>query len=415
MFVQLPRDTWADPAGNALVGCILDGLRYALSCAGPGTKTVVANISCALYTGPHNGSSIFDKAIEELVSKQKHHELRVYMPSGNSFQASWHAAADLDSDAKGVVKLRVSPGSEAPTFVQVWSTFESHAPDIAVAAPALPMSEPIVAGEGRVLRSDEGNVVACAINTLSRARGDHVASDGWRRSLVLLAIEPTRTLERPGCNAPSGVWTIEIRAAETTAVRVYAARNESELGEPLRGRPSRLLDPSYNPERYLRDLSDDDTPISQRITALDPPTVIGVRRRGTISGVATGPGVVAVAGYRLRPVRVPADYSSAGEPDPTAAAASEESPALCGIPGAGTRSGCVVRLCGTSFASPQRARYDLERVSFEKLKAERDYPPPPPKPSRKGRWGRRKTISPRSPATRIFLKPRPTCRQSSAR
>jgi hypothetical protein len=213
---------------------------------------------------------------------------------------------------------------------------------------------------------------------------------------MLLAIEPTRTLERPGCNAPSGVWTIEIHAADATEVRVYAARNESELGEPLRGRPSRLLDPSYDPERYLRCSSDDSTPAAQMITPSDPPTVIRVRRRGTISGVATGEGTFAVVGYRLRPVRVPADYSSAGAPDPTAAAVSEESPALCGIPGAGTRSGCVVRLCGTSFATPQRARNELDGIRFRKLngkpKDKRDYPES--KPPRTGRWGKRENYFP---------------------
>ena len=400
VFVQLPRDAWADPAGNALATCALDGIRYILGCAGAQTKNVVVNISCALYTGPHNGTSILERALAELISTYNGSgslpQLHVYMPSGNSFNASWHASATVLTNGCGEARVRVPPDSEAPTFVQIWCESESESPRISVAQPGA-VSETAV-----ILTVDQasglhqtGAIVAAAFHVSSTARGaafpfpgSSAGEPGTRNgSFFLLAIEASRNSTRPGGDGPSGVWNIGVTAQSQTKVRVYVGRNESELGAPLRARPARLVDAAYDPKRYLRSLKDDPADAEKSIGAHGGPRVIPVKRRGTMSGVASGAGTRAVAGLYLHPDQHPTEYSSAGMLDPLAAAVCDEYKALRGIRGAGTRSGVAVRLVGTSFAAPQRARADVDRVVCPKLPSETVDPHGPPQLPRTGRWG----------------------------
>jgi hypothetical protein len=136
-----------------------------------------------------------------------------------------------------------------------------------------------------------------------------------------------------------------------------------------RAHQARFVDAGWDPARFLRPALDD---------AAAP--VGPVRRRGSLSGIATGQHSVVVAGTLRRPgqkelapvagglfpPREHAFYS--GAPEVHAAgvrslsAASEESWAVAGIPTAGSRSGSTVRARGTSFASPQVARALAEGV-----------------------------------------------------
>ena len=403
IFIQLPRDAWSDPSGNALAKCVIDGLRYVMNRAGGETTQIVVNISCAIYTGPHNGSSILEQALEDIAKtpgegSARRAAVHVFMPTGNSFMSSWRAGAKLAPSATASVRLRIPPSSEAPTFVQVWCGTKSGTPTVTVRAPGPDGggSKPIPPGSARNLVKN-GAVVASAIHTRSRCRGnatdtslkDLVSAydDPSQSSLFLLAVDPTRTVERPGCSAPSGDWMIDVTAERETEVHVYVARNESEMGEPLRGRAARLVDSSYDAERFMEEKKDDETDMLATVEPSESGASIPIRRRGTISGAATGSGTHAIAGLCLRPDRRPVRYSSAGSPDPHAAAVCDESRSLPGIRGAGTRSGAVVRLQGTSFASPQRARAKADGVTSRTVPVPGIKPIPMDDPTRSGRWG----------------------------
>lgn len=122
----------------------------------------------------------------------------------------------------------------------------------------------------------------------------------------------------------------------------------------IRGRQSYFVAPLYDPLRYLKSATDD-TPGSAAL----------VRRRGTLTGIATGTGALVAAGYRYsdhKHVR----YSSAGPSrgprvGPDCAAVTDQSRSLPGLLAAGTRGASVVRLVGTSAAAPQLARWAAQR------------------------------------------------------
>jgi hypothetical protein len=87
-----------------------------------------------------------------------------------------------------------------------------------------------------------------------------------------------------------------------------------------------------------------------------------VRRFGTINGLATHDSVTVVGscvGSSCRPARYSSAGASAGSSEPGTvhySAPSETSYAVAGVPAAGTRSGAVFHMSGTSTASPQVAR-----------------------------------------------------------
>ena len=118
----------------------------------------------------------------------------------------------------------------------------------------------------------------------------------------------------------------------------------------IRGRQSYFVDPLYDPLRYLKSATDD-TPGSAAL----------VRRRGTLTGIATGTGALVAAGYRHSD-RKHVRYSSAGPTrgprvGPDCGAVTDQSRSLPGLLAAGTRGASVVRLVGTSVAAPQLARW----------------------------------------------------------
>jgi hypothetical protein len=366
VFVQLSRGAWADPSGNALAASVLDGVRYVLDHAGPDTREIIVNISCAIYTGPRNGTTVLEQALAGLVSEVASTErsLRVCMPAGNSYVSRWHAGGVCAAGTSQKLRLRVPVCSEAPTFVQVWARAERpFAATVTAPGSAGGPSSLLVAGAAASLSTPGSAVpVATALHTTNHVRGaaDRVGAG----TMLWLAIRPTEVHDASDAPAPSGEWTIELQSAGDTEYEVNVARSETELGAPLRARPARLFDERDDVDRYLRPQLADQVP---------PLPGISIRRMGTLSGAACGSGTPSSSALTLRippaelPGRVawplpgpvglgPSDYASAGPPPPNASAICDESWALQGVRGAGSRSASVVRLTGSSFASPQLAR-----------------------------------------------------------
>ena len=358
VFVQLPRDAWCDPHGNALGQFVLDGLRYVLSCAGSGTRRVIVNISCAVYTGAHNGSGIMSAAIAELVDAERAagRELLVFMPAGNAFDSRWHARGRVAQGRAASLRLRVPPGSESPNLVQVWLGSDLPGCSVSITSPQGLVSPPMTTGQVLTLSGPNG-VAATAIYTAGSVRGTIDPTQPTRNAMLTLVVEPADSPDRA---AGAGDWQIAVSAVAAADVQVYVARNEPELGMPLRARPAHLIDPAYDPSRYLRAAEDDPGGFA---AATAPGGTLAVTRRGTIANSAIAPGVYCIAGLRRWPRLSAPEYASAGAPTPDAAAFCDESRVLPGLRGAGTRSGSTVRLRGTSFASPQIARATADGVA----------------------------------------------------
>jgi hypothetical protein len=166
--------------------------------------------------------------------------------------------------------------------------------------------------------------------------------------------------------------TLEAGAIGGTA-RAYIARNDLDLNAVLRGRQSTFVDPLDSPAPELREPYDDPghNPDDTLLFGNARQGAI-LRRRGTMNAIACGPKPEVVAGHcrnfsDLGPDRTHAPYSSAGPGlndvgrTPFTSYPTDESEVLRGVRAAGSRSGSVYRLVGTSTAAPQLARLLLSK------------------------------------------------------
>lgn len=347
VFVQIPRGAVQDNSGRWLGRHVLNGLRF-IAHAGRHCTRIIANVSYGPQTGPHDGSSILEQSIDELVGSydtgvRRARHFHVVVPAGNSFDAQGYATFDLPPMSRQVIDWRVPPNCEAPSFLEVWlpgGATESIA--VRVTPPGATVSPAIRSGKTSCLRDGHG-VQAVVVFPPHAANGEH-------GTLVLVALSPTFSYASDRSPALHGAWAIEIEnesAAAVNGVAAYVARNDLNFGAKLRARPAHLEDPAYDTERYLRPAQDDIAAAST------------VRRRGSLSGIATGTKTQVVAGYRWRD-QAHAPYSSAGPTrsglTPVASCPSDESTSMRGVRAAGNFSGGTVRLVGTSVSAPQWAR-----------------------------------------------------------
>jgi hypothetical protein len=336
VFIQFPRAGIDDPSGKWLGRSVLDGMHYLLQCAGAPTRTIVANISWGPQTGPHDGNSILELALDDLVAEQPAgRELFITLAAGNSYQTSAHAR--ISCKAGGDVWWIVPPGGTAPAFLEIW-----WPRDVDPAAVQLKITAP----DGRWVNVSGPDLM--------------IVDDRWlviltrpvrQGAMALVAINPTGKVE-VGLPGTHGRWHIQIAsgASETgDDIEIYVARADPNMGAKRRAKASRLWDPALAKSRFL-------SPEDQLGESQDSV----VRKAGTLTGLATGANTFVAAGYRYSD-DTSAPYSSSGgtrgdRQYPDYACVTDISAALPGVRGTGVRSGTRVRLVGTSTAAPQMGR-----------------------------------------------------------
>jgi len=341
VLVQFPESALDDPSGRWLGFHVLDGLHYILRAADR-AKRVVVNLSWGPQTGPHDGSSLLEQAMDNLVTqcKDKDKTLDITLPAGNSFSARAHARFDID---KGCQKLFwcIPPDGATPSFLEIWWPAQAS---LITLTPPQGNAIPVPAAVGFTNIVHAGAVVG----------GVTVILHWSGKTMALVAIHPTANRMATVVNAPHGRWGIQIQAQsekDSGQAHIYVARADHNMGQKRKAVASYLWDQKYEEMRRKKDGMD----------AADP-AGSSVKREGTLNGIATGGQVHVAGGYRLSDGHV-AHYSSSGPavspsmrvgPDwiyPT-----DESMALKGIQASGVRSGSVFRLTGTSTAAPQLAR-----------------------------------------------------------
>jgi hypothetical protein len=182
-------------------------------------------------------------------------------------------------------------------------------------------------------------------------------------AMFLLALAPTvvhdyssTDFQDDGPTADSGTWTIEIQntGAASVPVEAWIQRDDSLIGRPKIGRQSRFADPEY---RRYNDMG--------RLSEIDADDTY-CKREGTINALATGQLPIVVGGFN-RLLREAADYSGTGpcRPPPTGdkrsgadvLARSDISSFRHGLRGAGTRTGSIFWMNGTSVSAPLVTRW----------------------------------------------------------
>jgi hypothetical protein len=358
MCVALPRPTTGDTSGLSLAIYALDGLRYILDCAdrrAPGAKVVV-NLSYGAIAGPHDGTSMLEAAIDELI-RLRDGKLEVVIAAGNNHLSRCHAQFALGPGGAQTLQWRILPDDATPSFLEIWlpppQRPDDPPPKVAVGLtpPGSETSDAIKwveAGQAREI-ADGDSVIATVI---------HLATGG-RRRMILVTVAPTTTLHPSRRTAPAGAWRVDIRndSGRKLDVDAWIQRDDNVRGFRRRGRQSHFEDPEY--ER----LDGNGRPVEE-----DQPKS-RVQRAGTLNSIGTGARTILVGGYRGSD-GAPAPYSARGpaaargglRPNPDAMAVSERSITRHGVLAAGSRTGSLVAMNGTSVAAPQLTRWIAEQM-----------------------------------------------------
>lgn len=367
--VEMPEASLGDPAGATLAVHAAWGLVYVLwraqSLRLPPTATlpIVANLSYGPHEGPHDGSSLFERFLDALVTFSRTIEtpLMPVFAAGNYRQSRVHASFQLLPGQSQSLTWRLQPGGQTPSFMEI------HFPANTPAHVSLLMPDATTAVSVSTVLTPPNVIVQSTIPAMMQA-AMQLCSVGTSLDCIVISLAPTAQdfwAAAPYALAPSGPWTVVVAlggAPSTTADQVqfdaWIKRSDTPPGRRAKGRQSYFDDPQY--ERF--------DPMG-RPTEFD---AIGsksyVRRSNTLSGIATGCETFVIGGYCREPdltEQKPAHYSSEGAPVATPGRAMypvnwaepiEDSPSCSGILAAGTRNGTRVKMSGTSAAAPQAAR-----------------------------------------------------------
>lgn len=384
--VQLPTRLTADTSGNAPGGLLSPifalpltkanqvyiAIRYILACADmiEHGVPVVINISYGLIAGPHDGSLPLESAIDGLVAVLKAfgRKFEVVLPVGNNYQSRCHASVSFAA-LSGAASLtwRIEPDDKTPNFLEVrlptrLTPFGASRVAVTLTPPG-GVESPLVEetpGQQWIWNDSVGREIA---------RVTYVPQPSPRRSWFLIIISPTASLDPYGALggtftnstlAPAGTWTVKLYNRTLTLaqpVHLWIQRDDSLYGFPRLGRQSYFEEDSYvRWDQGGQEIVDDAKNLPGALT----------QRRGTISAIATGTETVVVGGWIRKDRQLPS-YTSAGivpqygaappsRVGPNFVVVTDDSLVHAGVLAAGSRSGSIVAMSGTSVAAPQYAR-----------------------------------------------------------
>ena len=361
--VQLPTEVTAETSGGTLECYLLEAIDYILRRAddiacerGTGPLPVVINFSYGHYAEPHDGTGVLEAAIDQRIRQRMRTcgvPLRMVLPSGNSHLSRTHARLSFQAVGETrSLEWRVLPDDKSPSFVEIWLPRGAPADriEVSVTAPTGETTTRLAEDTSRSERLPPGAPPDAEI-CLVDYRHEPVAD----RGTYLITLQPTERLQPAGDPvAPPGVWRVHLTNlafGPDEVVHAWIGRDDTPLGFPIHGRQSYFDQGCY--ARY----DESGRPIEE-----DVPADCEIVRGGTISGLATGQETIVIGGYYRRETR-PAEYSAGGPTNgaprrggPDATAVSDDTVVHRGILAAGTHSGSVVALDGTSIAAPQVAR-----------------------------------------------------------
>lgn len=350
--VQLDWDTVLDSSGGSMNVHVLDGLMYILSRCTP-TARIAVNISWGTLAGPHDGSSILEAAMDQLIALGRG-RLQIAVPAGNSYQSQTHANKSLSKEERETVHWRGLPDDSTQSFVEIWLPGGIEDAEIELTPPGHHPLPALKWGESRMWTNGGSAPVCAIIYPKAVATGRH-------GTCALIAVAPTFSFERSVVTAPIGVWKITVTnktksAAKRVTFDAYIERDDEVLGTRRGARQSVFEDDAYDTSGNLSSFVD------------HPGNTSPIRRSGNFNSISTGKRTVTVGGVRVTDASWALYSPRRPDPDPTRPQrphvvsvpdvheCSDDNVTLWGLSAAGTRSGATVRLVGTSGAAPQQAR-----------------------------------------------------------
>ena len=338
VFVQLPALTAVDSSGGSLSAHLLDAVRYVLHVCSNDAKVVV-NISYGSFAGAHDGQSMIEAALDELL-EARGENFAIVLGAGNARRAACHVKRAVAHQRSAMLRMNLIEGDTTDTFVEVWYAppAEGACLSARVRRAGDKWSPWVNSGELSKLMDLAGSeVVGQLIHGVKR--------DRHQRAMILLALRPTATpINDDGPLASPGLWEIEIK-------------REGDVADSA---PTEL-------QAWIQ--RDDPSDYSGRtqscFVGLEPGDA-----NDCLSSIATGQHTVVVGGFRISDQRM-TSYSSVGprrdDQLPLVLAACERDETERGINAAAVRSAEVLKMNGTSVAAPVLARRLLNVMAEGKV------------------------------------------------
>lgn len=348
----------ADNIGRYRIG----GVSYA--------PPVVMNFSFGNFRGPHDGTGEIERMVDDVLgemSAQSDHPRLLFLPSGNGNLSRCHAVCQLTDLAPAErMDWVLQPDDRSASFASVWLPMnpqvQNGAVTLRLTGPGAVGSISVIAGmtPGHAVLTDDA--FPAPDNIIAELVYEPPVAPTNRGKFTVMAA-PTHHPENVRPLTPSGAWTLEVAktaGAPDMVLNIWVQRDETLPGFPAFGRQSYLSEDEYHRFRHP----------GGAVKAEDtPPHNSPVCRAGMINGVACGDLPAVIAGY-VRSDDDMADYSAGGPTQnavrlagPDASAVSDDSPVLSGVLSAGSSSGSLVAMNGTSVSTPTVARWAAGRMA----------------------------------------------------
>ncbi|KKJ78168.1 hypothetical protein WH95_02135 [Kiloniella litopenaei] len=377
--VQVPAAVTWDTSGMGLDSFILAGVHYILDRADriAPNLPVVINFSYGIFGGPHDGTSLLEKAIDEIVTARNDRvaPTSVVLPSGNHHLERSHAVitdddfkADNCADTdKGYCDLpwRVQPNDRTSSYLEIWMPKAGY-DDGDIEIEVIPPTTEAIPAQKLTAVVNSAVVLTRGAKAIARLSYDkHTPlSEEDARGRFMLVLAPTEvpdvradTALHPGPLKPvaNGLWTVRVIKKSDKAlsepIHARIQRDASPFGYPALGRQSYFDDRAY--ELYDH---------QGKLQVHDNHSI--VKRDGSSNGLATGTTPIVVAshveatgraaiysGYQTTETALPEQAKT-----PLVSAESDRSPVFRGVRASGVKSGVSVTLDGTSVAAPTITR-----------------------------------------------------------
>lgn len=350
LFVQLPGLTAGDSTGSSLGAQLLDAVRWIMCQAGAikdgAARPLIITISYGSYAGAHDGTSLIETAMDELLDLRQDN-FAIVLAAGNSRRERCHVrrtAREIGRNSRRpLLRLDLPPDDSTDSFVEVWSRkSDGKNPgslEARVRAPSGPWSDWVGQGKDRsmlVLSDPATRKLMGMLQFVPNPPGSK------SKSLLLLSLAPTLpTGDDDGPVVPPGIWELEIRAGggSTEDIEFDAWVERDDPGEVGLRSQTRFL------------------------------TVDPLDEFNTLSSIATGRHTLLAGAFRLSSGR-PTAYSSLPAlaqintdfEERMVLVAAEEDDWTPSLRAAAVRSNDVFRMNGTSVAAPILARLLLDTM-----------------------------------------------------
>lgn len=368
--VTLPVEVTQNTSGSTLGSPLLAALRHVMLWAdevATGLETpppLILNFSYGFTAGPKDGSDPLNKAMQMMVDSRNAagKPTVLVVPMGNSYQDRGNAEVTLGQGESKDVTWALLPNDRTSSFLEVISLADTGSGDFTMtlwqpgseAGEAVPIDGSLISGpdglRSKVLCDGDDDLIGMCCEWPAGATSQY-------KRRAFLAMGPTAGAQ--GGLVQSGAWRIRLTNTSENPVtfQVSVQSDDAPGTYPALGRQSYLDAVDSRPPPEALALKDELFPPHATLTHRRTASVFASNQSPYVLAIGAGRGE---AGPTETTPTEPSRYTSAGPRHakargPSATALADRSSAFLGIYRAGTHSGTLQALSGSSVAAPQIA------------------------------------------------------------